>query len=522
MEQVTEPRVQLERLLSIDEIYTSLGIRGDQLVVYKILKQVKALLNYGIQIGFVSKHNNNLKSEGIQEKWFELLEDITSHIQNSGLSDEETSNVVISSRNNLSASSNLIVYFDISDNSDGKELGNSNINGIKLVFIALLIAPVESLGRLRLDDVAKIFKSGIGYREIFPDLALNFGEKHSISALRSQCEGLIQSKYQKHGNLRKLLTTLRESLLILEGFYLGQRHPSKPSKAPNKRSIRTSSEKNKIRLNPYYLPENIGEDIEIGDVAEIITEAEEENVIAFIESFRDEPEIEKLNSNISQAISQFKSKFWLENFNSGMPWSSRGLTPFTEELLVTWIKENDTLVSLIIGVMLCTGRRIEEIIEFRVGANNDITTDGIYIKHYIPPDNCIKPSESQMVLMEENIDAIQLPLPSILKERFSHRCCDDDNEFSLEEVWGVDLETIKHSLKDQVKKLIGKGCNGLAIDRIPLVLGKKVASITGDEFLGYLINGRENDNPPVSSYYSAYSHDKIVEIYKRSIHNLFK
>jgi len=171
--------------------------------------------------------------------------------------------------------------------------------------------------------------------------------------------------------------------------------------------------------------------------------------------------------------------------------------------------------------MLCTGKKIEDILSLRIGDDADFTIDGEYIKYYKAPEKSKSLSPEKEHLISPLNQVVTLSLPTIIKSRFKLMCIESDTGKILAEAWDIDIDTLKKETQTIVKQLIRQGANGLAVDRIPLVLQKKVAEISQDEALGYIISSREDDIPPVSSYYTSYTHDYIESVYRQAVKDLY-
>ena len=317
---------------------------------------------------------------------------------------------------------------------------------------------------------------------------------------------------------------MRNSLRVLNGYELGSIKNRSTSTA-NVRLVHRSNKKTEkpkiVRLTPYYNPADFEDEPYIGDFRGITAEEGEEPQIGLIEPIDSTPDRDEIPEDVASASSQVKSKFWLQAYSSALPWNSRGINPLTQKILADWIHHNDSLVSLTLGLMLCTGRKVEGILQFRLSEHGEFTADGEFIRTYMPPGNSFTPSPKQERLFKTLDPIIRLPLPGIIRERFCARCNPGDYGKSLSEIWGVGIDDLKRDMKIIVRKLIRQGANGLAIDRVHLTLQKKLAEITDDDAIGYILSSHEKDMPPVSSYYSAFPHSYLVEVYQKAVEDMF-
>lgn len=508
----------------LDEIFDRLELNQDGPVTYLILAEIDRLLEHGKSIGFVPKHDHmgNSAIPDSWEIWSSTLDKSVARYESITPPDICSRFVHSPHESTGSRPVDLLLHPDPADLSEGR---SSNIQGLKLIFLALLTLPRSKTARLNIKNTAIHFRRGIGLVELFPRLPLNFEADTSLSSLIDLSGRLIKERYQKHDSFRKFLTALRNSLVVLDGYELGTTtsrtlRDQLPSTPP--RHHKTKTKAKIIQLTPFHNPTKSNEEPYIGDLTEVTTEEGEEPLIGLIEATSDDPDKDEIPETASSANSQFKSKFWIQAYNNALPWNSRGINPFTRRILVDWIKSNDTLVSLTLGLMLCTGRKTEGILEFRLGESADFTINGEYTRHYMPPDNSFTPSVEQQSLLETLDPVIQLPLPDIIKARFCGRCKISDYGKTLAETWGINVESVKQDTQDTVKKLIRIGANGLSIDRIPLSLHKRVAEITGDDALGYILASRNNDMPPVSTYYSSFTHAHIEAVYRQAVWDLYQ
>lgn len=508
----------------LNEIFDRLEHTREGPITYLILLQLKQLLAHGRSIDFFPGHVQ-IGGTTIPDTW-----EVWSSTINKSIAQYEYLNLLevcsqfvhSPHRSTGSRPADLLLYPDPADLS-GRN--SSNIQGIKLIFLALLMLPRSKTARLDIKKTAIHFKSGIGLTEIFPRLPLDFATGTSFQSLIDLSEQLIKNKYRKHSSFRKFLATLRDSLIVLNGYELGAagnrpRRSPQPGTPPRQRKSKIKTKI--VQLTPFHSPVESDDEPYIGDLTGITPEEGEEALIGLIEAPNDTPDNDDIPERTSAATSQVKSKYWIQTYNGALPWNSRGINPFTRQILVDWVKSNDTIASLTLGLMLCTGRKIEGVLEFKLGENADLTVDGEYIRHYVPPDNSFTPSPEQEALLEHVDPIVRLQLPNIIKDRFCARCNISDYGKTLAETWEVKIEAVKQGTQNTIKKLIRQGANGLAIDRVPLALHKKVAELTRDDALGYILAGRENDMPPVSVYYAGFTHEQIESVYRQAVEDLYR
>lgn len=497
----------LERLKMVEDIPS----------FYANLNVLRDLLEQGISCNFVPK-SDHLDNPQIHNAWLLWLATIKKAItQYEKTATDNSYHSILPS-----ADSTESRFLLLSDSSNTSSETSSNIEGLKFILLALLMLPKDETRRLNTENNATYFKRGTTQTELFPLLILNFKEGATFRELIYQCNDLILNKYKVQSGFRQFLTSIRNSLLLLDGYKLGLRrqanntnHHSQKKKESSPRNPST------VRLTPFYSEGESSDASSRSNIVEIIPEEGEESILGVIEARTDDPDQSDISEEIASATSQVKSKRWLQKNYDTSPWNSVGINPFTQQILINWIKKNSSPVSLIFGLMLCTGKKIEDILSLRIGHDADFTIDGEYIKYYKAPEKSISLSSEKEYLIAPLNQVLTLSLPTIIKSRFKLMCIESDTGKILADAWDIDIETLKKETQTIVKDLILQGANGLAIDRIPLVLQKKVAEISQDEALGYIISSREDDIPPVSSYYTSYTHDYIESVYRQAVKDLY-
>lgn len=495
----------------IKDVLERLDIAEETPSIYSILCKVRDLLEHGIAISFVKKYDDT-GSSTLYDTWHIWLSIINKTIvlYEEAAPDQEYVSLLPKPE---STESQFLV---LEDPSAPFQDNSSNLQGLKLILVALLMLPLSDGQRKKIKGAATNFKRGTNQIALYPRLRLNF-KKGNTRELIYQCSELILNEYSEQNVFRNFLTSIRNSLILLDGYNLGRRtHKPSKQKISNQRKVKSSRIPASVRLAPFY-----SDRPSFGELIEIVAETGEESIMGVIEAPTSDPDESDISEEISSASSQVKNKRWIQNYNETVPWNNRGINPFTHKILIKWIKENSSLESLIFGMMLSTGKKIEDILNLEIGINADITIEGEYIRHYKAPENSFTPTIEQEHLMKPLNQVVTLNLPDIIKSRFKLMSIESDEGKTLAEAWDVDVDTLKEGIQVIVKKLIRQGANGLAIDRIPLVLHKKVAEISQDEVLGYIISARENDIPPVSAYYTAYTHSYIESIYRQAVVDLY-
>jgi len=512
-----------ENLSDLQDVFDSLGVTHATSSPYLILKILHDVLKHGIDIGFLTQQNQpeiNL----IREKWIKWKTAVNEAIQ-----EHEARTVPAEYQNDTYTYSlrpknktiNLLFYHpnDVRDTSK-----SSNALGLKLIFIATLMLSNNKKTQKEKDKTSHLFNLFIKKLRFFPELNLDFTSDTSFEDIIHKCENLVETKYTTPNKSdRKFLDSLKNNLRLLQGYHLGAprkqtKSPTKSQKPPTRSSVKRTSRT--VRHTPFYDPTDFM--LNIGTFIEIVPEAGEESIIGIITTETDDEDENAKSEQIASAVTQVKTKYWLQNFSEATPWNSRGINPFTRSLLIDWIKENDNVISLTFGLMLSIGHRFEDLLELRMGKQGDINSKGIYIRTYTPPDNCFTPSSDQVDLVEPVSRTLSLPLPCIIKERLIKRYEQTKNHGTLSDVLDVDTEHLKKETQKVIKQLIRRGATGLALDRIHISLEKRLSEISGDEVIRHMLVGHLDDIPPVSAYYSAYPHSDLETIYRQAVVELYK
>lgn len=495
----------------IKDVLKRLKIAEETPSIYSVLCRVRDLLEHGIVINFVEKYDDT-GSSTLYDTWHIWLSIINKTIvlYEEAAPDREYLSLLPKPESNESK------FLVLEDPKAPFQDNSSNLQGLKLILVALLMLPIDEGQRNKAKNVAIHFKRGTSQIALYPYLELNF-KKGNTRGLIYQCSELILNEYSEQSVFRNFLTSIRNSLILLNGYNLGRKthKPSKDKKARPKKA-KSSRIPGLVRLTPFY-----SDRPSFGGRIEIVAETGEESIMGVIEAPTSDPDESDISDDVSSASAQVKNKRWIQTYNETVPWNNRGINPFTHKILINWIKDNSSIESLILGMMLSTGKKIEDILNLEIGSNADLTIDGEYIRHYKAPENSFTPTSEQEHLMQPLNQVVKLTLPEIIKSRFKSMSIESDEGMTLAEAWDVDVNILKKKIQAIVKQLIQQGANGLAIDRIPLVLQKKVAEISQDEVLGYIISARENDIPPVSAYYTAYTHSYIESVYHQAVVDLY-
>lgn len=491
-------------------------------VLYSAVLAIAELLEHGEQVGFVPK-SDYLGGTQIRDEWGRWLDRFPSTLSKYKGKPSNTSDIAYNPRKSVgNIVVDVLIYKDpAAPFSAGK---SSKLHGLKLILFALTLIPNLKDRGIDLEKVASDFRAGIKKSEIFRELSLNFAENTSLSILIDECELLIKEKYSS-GGFRHFLSSIRDAVLVIQGWRIGPKNRKKTSSKGSMRGQNAFEGKNKplsVRLRSYHSTDDPDEQAYVGEMISLQGEdGGEEPVLGVIEAPEASDDDALLSNKLSAAITQTKSKYWLQLYHESIPWSSRGINPLTRAKLVDWIKANDTVESLILALMLLTGSRYEAVVDLLIGNDGDITLDGIYTRHYIPPEKAYNPPDDLSPLLEKSIDILRLNFPALVTEMLSNHCINYENGVSLRDALSLDVEETKKNIQKTIKKLIKNGANGLAIDRIPLALNKKISEITGDDAAGYILSARDNEMAPVSTYYSAFEVSDLEAIYRKAVRELF-
>ena len=511
-----------EHISDLQDVFDALDITHATASPHLILRRVGSILDHGINIGFLPQGGHQGNNE-LQKKWMKWRQAINQAINEfeAKTEPEEYKNDTYSYAYRTKNKAVNLLFYDAMDPQATNR--SSPTLGLRLVFLAMLALPPSRQSQINKSKITRLFNSYIVKLRFFPELNLDFTSNTSFNEIISSCEKLTESKYPDPTKTdRQFLDSLKNTLRLLEGYCLGTRK-KQPSHTKGVRNTATTSKGKRVartvRHTPFYSPtENIPN---IGSFIEIVPDQGEEPIIGVITPEADEDDNE-VPEKIASAVSQVKTKYWLQHFNEATPWNSRGINPLTRATLIEWIKENDTVISLILGLMLSTGYRFEDVLALTIGENGNISSGGIYIRHYTPPENRFTPSPTQETLVERVSQTLRLPLPSIIRDRLT-KCCKQVNEDeTLGSILGINAELLKKEAQKTIKMLIRKGANGLALDRIHLSLEKRISEITGDEVIGHILAGNTENMPPVSAYYAAYPHQIIEEIYQQAVEDLYR
>lgn len=498
--------------IELKDILSRLKTPENSPSLYPILCQVRDILEHGNEIRFLPEQNH-LSDTSLYDAWHTWLKVIRNTIALYDAKAPDDSHHFIAPTPD-SAEVKLLTLVD-----PERPFVNtsSNLQGLKLILLAVCMLPDEKNHRIKSEKIATDFLRGTNQTALFPNLKLDFSG-YSLDELTTQCEELIHTKYHKQSGFRTFLTSIRNSLKVLDGYKLGQQNKSSSTteRSARKRKGKPKRQPNTVRLTPVY-----SDLASIGDICEIIGPEGEESILGVIEAANDDPEQFDISDQVSSAISQVKSQRWLQHNFELTPWNTMGLNPFTQKLLINWIKDNDCLSSLIFGMMLCTGLKIEDVLNLELGENADLTPNGEYIRYYDSPENSYHPTDEQQNLLAPVTQSIKLALPDTILDRLKAIFSDSNKGRTLAQAYEIDTEITKNEVQRVVRKLIKKGAVGLAIDRIPLVLHKRISEISQDEVLAYILSSRENDLPPVSTYYTAYKHDDLEAFYRQAVEDLY-
>jgi len=400
----------------LTEILERLGFNNSGQIIHLLFIELDRILKHGKVIDFVPKrdHMGDSLIWDTWEKWGDVV-DKAAQISRLILDDRNNSDSQLKHANQTRTGRRAIDLLIFDDPSKPTDLTSSNIQGLKLIFLALLMLPSERRKRLDIEKiVAKQFYIGITLRDLFPHLPLNFKNQITFDALINECSSLVKIDYRESKKEQCFLRILRNTLIVLNGYVLGTRRG--PSGIKGKiSSVGTSRSKGlpKItRFTPFYKPDNTG------DMVEISGEEGEEGHLGYIESENSDPKDDYAPEKVSSAEGQLRGRAWIQKYNEAVPWNSRGINPFTRRLLVAWIKKNDTVTSLLFALMLCTGQTIKVILALKVGLDEDFTIDGNYLKSYSAPDNSFTVKAELEPIMETVVQIIELPLPTLIKQRF--------------------------------------------------------------------------------------------------------
>ena len=504
------------------EILTCFGVSSATGSPHFILKKISSTLQHGVDIEFIPENDHFENNEIYIEwrKWKKTIDKaISKYEPQKDYQDNRIETYSYTSRPKNKAVN--ILFYGPPDLL--KPQTSSSIDGLKLILLALLMLPIRLKTQINLDKTIRLFNSFIVKLRFFDDLSLDFSSEQTFEDIILKCNKLVEDTYtDPKKSERQFLDSLSNVLRLLQGFHLrtpGRKNPE-TKESTRKSSIKPRIKRvaNSVRHTSFHSPAESIPDF--GSFIEIVQEAGEESIIAIITPEADEEDI-ATKDEISSAVTEVKSKYWLQNFHESIPWNSRGINPFTRSLLVNWIKSNDTEISLLFGLMLSLGRRIEDVLNLEIGDQADITQKGEYLCTYYPQSNRFTPSTDQKALVETVSQTIKLSLPSIIKSRFIERCSQATENQTLVRVLECNIDEVKLDAQKTVKRLIRKGAVGLAIDRIHLSLEKRLAEITGDDALSYIIAGSNDDMPPVSAYYASYTHQDVEIVYRRAVEDLY-
>jgi len=494
-----------------------LGITQDLPNINEILTELNELLVTGIDIGFVRQISNSSNSSipAIWERWHTLIKQITP-TQSSSSSDRKQYGLTTRSIPDLKPVKLILLY-----DSENQKTHISTVKSIKLLFLALIALPDSILHdySINLYDLASLFTKGVKAADKYKGLTLDF-KLHSLQSIIEQIENVIvENNYTSDSNHRIFLQALGKSIAVI----LGAAVPKTIKKGALTESIKSSLKKSsqpknrgkKARVKPFLQIST--ENPDTGELAQLIIEPEEPPLSVLItEQNKSDP----INESFSRAIEQTKTKHWLRTFHSNLPWGKRGLNPVTITILTNWLKSDTSNISLILSLMICTSNRFENALELKFGNGGDITPSH-FTKKYERPETSKDPDEHILDLLEEHVDSCTLKLPSFLEMKLSSLSSDNEVLQDIETILKIDRNQFKKETSKKISDLISQGAIGLSIDRIHLILPEMISELTGDQFLSYLITGREGEMTPVSAYYSSYTIDFIAKIYEKAVTQIF-
>lgn len=409
--------------------------------------------------------------------------------------------------------------FILRDIPNKQSAGLSDSDGIKIIYLALLALPNSHKPPIKIEEIPSIFLKGILEFQEYDNLSLDFS-RHDFYSVIETAEKIINDReYKAQSKHRVFLTSLRNSLAILLGVPLTKKQTNSSEltiDGQHSRPTKSQKTSKNIRLIPFR---KIYSDIlKGGSLVEIELEPEEPQLPSLLSEHTTE---EHVNEPIVRAVAQTKAKHWLKTFHGNLPWGSRGINPITRQILINWIQTTNDRIALIFALMICTGNRIERVLEMKLGEKGDISYKG-YHKTYERPKKSKEPAAEIAYLLDQSTNKYTLPLPLFLVEKLAPYLKQTKNENTLSGALGLDIDVCKEMASKQVKELIKCGATGLSIDRIPIVLTEIISEQTGDEFLSYLLAGRVGDMPPVSAYYSSYTIDELEKAYYDAVYRIFK
>jgi len=495
-----------------------LGITQDLANIDEVLVELNDLLETGIDIGLIRQISNSSNSSipAVWERWRTLIKKVTS-TQSLSSPDRKQYRLATRSLPDLKPIKLILLY-----DSDNQESHISTVKGAKLLFLALTALPDSVLqdNSIHLEDLAALFIKGVNEAHKYEGLSLDL-KLHSPQAIIGQIENIItEYNYTSNSPHRKFLQGLGKSIAIILGATVPQKVTKGDlSKSIKPRSIKPTQSSNrgtpKARFKSFLQIST--ENPETGTLAQLVIEPEEPPLPALI---TEDSENEPVNESFSRAIEQTKTKHWIRTFHNNLPWGKRGLNPITRKILTDWLTSDSSDISLILSLMICTSNRFESVLELKFGDGGDMTSSYFY-KKYERPENSKEPAESLQNLLEESIDSYKLKFPIFLETRLSSISTSGGALQDLETTLKIDRNRLKRNISKNISSLISQGATGLSIDRIHLILPEMISEVTGDQFLSYLITGRNNEMTPISAYYSSYNIELIEKTYEKVIKQLF-
>lgn len=474
------------------------------------LTRLNKLLEFGVSIK-APKQWSNFSDFDLNETWAEWLL-ITTEAK-----DNYKVNINVNSTDDKrTKTTSKLVNCILSQIEDPLE---SNSTSLQLMLIAIQMLPDKIHETIITDSLIKDLEQASRFKSLLIKLPLGMTSTPPSSALRSTYKTC--QKYVKTKKLDKSYTSFFNHIdemcrILLTGNYIHIKYslgtsPHKDNSSAKNKSHRFTKlyEKHKVENKytpPYFISDNPSHVAKHG-----LYDTQENNA-----------EVSHKNTRQVDTGSEHKSKYWIQQYTEAVPWNNNGLTPFTQKILTQWIKRNTaTQEALIIGLMLSTGKKIEDLMEFTTGSNNNITTDGFYRPHYLAPPDSFKPNDKESYLYIKTTNTIQIKLPKLIRNMLSLSI--NENDKTLTEAMNISTEELNYRISKVIKLLIEKGAKNLARDTIHINLRKMISHVTnGDDAIGYMITGKDKDAAPTTNYYCRISEHSLQKIYDKAVGELLK
>lgn len=159
--------------------------------------------------------------------------------------------------------------------------------------------------------------------------------------------------------------------------------------------------------------------------------------------------------------------------------------------------------SLCIGLMYCTGARLDKVLAYEIGNEGDIDPEGTFTRSWEKPISAYQPPEELTHALGPTQHQIELALPGEIIAQLAKVATPSNSRKSLVELLTHTPKDIDSHINTLLAQWRGRGRYRLKRERLSAALATELSVLYQDPLTVFLLSGSELHQSPTIHYYQS-------------------